>query len=134
VLDHRWRLLLPPGPADVAVDASFDRQIRAFGPDGQRLLAETRVGVVGAGGTGSAVCEQLVRLGVGDVLVLDPDVINDDGSNVTRVYGSTMNDLGMPKVDIVARAADQIGFGTNVTPVQQTINAESAARTTTEAA
>jgi molybdopterin/thiamine biosynthesis adenylyltransferase len=132
VLDHRWRLLLPPAAADTTVDAAFDRQIRAFGPDGQHLLARLRVGVVGAGGTGSAVCEQLLRLGVGDLLVIDPDVINDDGSNVTRVYGSTTNDIGMPKVEIVARTAEQIGFGTKVTPVQRTINDEDAARLLTD--
>jgi molybdopterin/thiamine biosynthesis adenylyltransferase len=112
--------------------AAFDRQIRAFGPDGQRLLAQLRVGVVGAGGTGSAVCEQLIRLGVGELLVIDPDVINDDGSNVTRVYGSTMNDIGMPKVDIVARAATQIALGTKVSTVQGSINDESTARLLTD--
>lgn len=132
VLDHRWRLLLPPGAADTSVGAAFDRQIRAFGSDGQHLLARLRIGVVGAGGTGSAVCAQLLRLGVGDLLVIDPDVINDDGSNVTRVYGSTMHDIGMPKVDVVARAAEKIGFGTKVTPVQRTINDEDAARLLTD--
>jgi molybdopterin/thiamine biosynthesis adenylyltransferase len=131
VLDHRWRLLLAARRAG-GLAAAFDRQIRAFGPDGQRLLAQLRVGVVGAGGTGSAVCEQLIRLGVGELLVIDPDVINDDGSNVTRVYGSTMNDIGMPKVDIVARAATQIGLGTKVSAVQGSINDEATARLLTD--
>lgn len=131
VLDHRWRLLLAAGGAG-GLAAAFDRQIRAFGPDGQRLLAQLRVGVVGAGGTGSAVCEQLIRLGVGELLVIDPDVINDDGSNVTRVYGSTMNDIGMAKVDIVDRAATQIALGTKVVPVQGSINDESTARLLTD--
>lgn len=131
VLDHRWRLLFAAGGAG-GLAAAFDRQIRAFGPDGQRLLAQLRVGVVGAGGTGSAVCEQLIRLGVGELLAIDPDVINDDGSNVTRVYGSTMNDIGMPKVDIVARAATQIGLGTKISAVQGSINDESTARLLTD--
>lgn len=131
VLDHRWRLLLPSG-GDSVTSSAFDRQIRAFGPDGQHLLGQLRVGVVGAGGTGSAVCEQLIRLGVRDVLVIDPDVINDDGSNVTRVYGSTMNDVGMPKVEIVARSARQIGLCSTVTPIQGTINDERIARLLTD--
>lgn len=132
VLDYRWRLLLPTDGADTTVDAAFDRQIRSFGSDGQHLLARLRVGVVGAGGTGSAVCEQLLRLGIGDLVVIDPDVINDDGSNVTRVYGSTMKDIGIPKVNVVARSAEQIGLGTKVTPVQRTINDEDAARLLTD--
>ena len=131
VLDHHWRLLLPARGAG-GLAAAFDRQIRAFGTDGQRLLAQLRVGVVGAGGTGSAVCEQLIRLGVGELLVIDPDVINDDGSNVTRVYGSTMNDIGMSKVSIVARAAKQIGLGTKVSPIQGSINDEVTARLLTD--
>lgn len=131
ILDHRWRLLLSGGGAG-GLGSAFDRQIRAFGNDGQRLLARLRVGVVGAGGTGSAVCEQLIRLGIGELLVLDPDVINDDGSNVTRVYGSTMNDIGMPKVDIVARSAEEIALGTKVSPIQGTINDEATARLLTD--
>jgi molybdopterin/thiamine biosynthesis adenylyltransferase len=106
----------------------FDRQIRAFGSAGQHLLAHLRVGVVGAGGTGSAVCEQLIRLGVGEITVIDDDVINDDGSNVTRVWGSTMADIGMPKVDIVARTAAHIGFSTRINPIKGTINDEANAR------
>ena len=131
VLDHRWRLLLSVRDGGWPC-ATFDRQIRAFGSDGQRLLGHLRVGVVGAGGTGSAVCEQLIRLGVGELLVIDPDVINDDGSNVTRVYGSTMNDIGTPKVDIVARSAQHIGLGTRVSPIQGSINNEAIARMLTD--
>ncbi len=128
VVDHRWRLLLSADDTHPAARASFDRQIRAFGADGQQLLSRLRIGIVGAGGTGSAVAEQLIRLGVGELLVIDPDVINDDGSNVTRVYGSTMADIGVPKVDIVARSAERIGFGTNLMAIQGTINDEQTAR------
>jgi molybdopterin/thiamine biosynthesis adenylyltransferase len=132
IIDHRWRLLLAAGPDESDAAAAFDRQIRAFGPDGQRLLARLRVGVVGVGGTGSAVCEQLIRLGVGELIAIDPDVINDDGSNVTRVWGSTLDDIGMHKVDIVARTAQRVGLGTKVTPVRGTINDEAAARLLTD--
>lgn len=126
IVGDSWRLLL--GDEGVSISSMFDRQIRAFGSAGQHLLARLRVGIVGAGGTGSAVCEQLIRLGVGEITVIDDDVINDDGSNVTRVWGSTMADIGMPKVDIVARSAQQIGFGTRVNPIMGTINDEATAR------
>lgn len=121
-----WRLLLPDG--DDGAELVFDRQIRAFGAAGQRVLAHLRVGIVGAGGTGSAVFEQLVRLGIGDILIIDPDVINDDGSNVTRVYGSTMADIGQPKVSLAQRNADRIGLGTKVSAIRGTINDEATAR------
>lgn len=126
VVGDDWRLLLPDG--DDGLGVVFDRQIRAFGPAGQRVLGRLRVGIVGAGGTGSAVFEQLVRLGVGEILIIDPDVINDDGSNVTRVYGSAMADIGQPKVDLADRNADRIGLGTKVTAIKGTINDEATAR------
>lgn len=94
---------------------SFDRQVRAFGPEGQLALASLRVAVVGVGGTGSAVLQQLARLGVGNILVVDPDRLTS--SNVTRVYGSTADDAGLLKVDIAAHEVDRIGLGTVVTAV-----------------
>lgn len=93
-------------PAPVAAAPLFDRQIRAFGGDVQRVLGLLKVGVAGAGGTGSAVLEQLVRLGVRDIVVTDPDMFTD--TNVTRVYGSNPADVGRPKVDIQAEHLHRI--------------------------
>jgi molybdopterin/thiamine biosynthesis adenylyltransferase len=92
--------------------ALFDRQVRAFGREIQSLLGVLRVGVVGAGGTGSAVCEQLARLGVGEILVADGQ--NLEASNVTRVYGSAVADQGRHKADIQADHLRRIGLGTEV--------------------
>ena len=50
-----------------------DRQARLFGVAGRDLLAATRVGVVGAGGAGSLIVELLARLGVGEIVIIDPD-------------------------------------------------------------
>ena len=78
----------------------FDRSVRAFGGAVQQALGELRVGIVGCGGTGSVVAEQLVRLGVRWFTLFDPDHLSR--SNVTRVYGSTPADVGKLKVDILA--------------------------------
>jgi molybdopterin/thiamine biosynthesis adenylyltransferase len=61
------------------------------------------VAVVGCGGTGSCVAEQLVRLGVRDILIVDPDHFEE--SNLTRVYGSNESDIPSAplKTDIVER-------------------------------
>jgi molybdopterin/thiamine biosynthesis adenylyltransferase len=93
----------------------FDRQIRAFGEDLQPLLRQLTVGVVGAGGTGSSVIEQLIRLGVGHIIVSDGEGF--DRTNVNRVYGSRLSDHGTPKVELVSRLASEIGLGTRVTRV-----------------
>lgn len=127
VVDHRLRLFIVDGDAVDQVQV-FDRQIRAFGPAGQELLRHLRVGVVGAGGTGSAVAEQLIRLGVGTILTIDDDVVSEDGSNVTRIYGSMLADRGSPKVDIVKRTADRVGLDTDVIAVRGTVNDVGTAR------
>lgn len=49
----------------------------------QQTLGALRVGIVGCGGTGSAVAEQLVRLGVPHLTLIDADTLTE--SNVTRV-------------------------------------------------
>jgi molybdopterin/thiamine biosynthesis adenylyltransferase len=106
--------------------AFFDRQVRAFGPEIQRLLQRLTVGVVGAGGTGSAVFEELVRLGVGTIIILDGQAF--ESSNVNRVYGSRVIDDGMPKVKIAERLAANIGLATKIKPVPQHITVETAAQ------
>jgi hypothetical protein len=42
----------------------FDRSVRAFGAEGQATLASLRVGIIGLGGIGSIVAEQLAHLGI----------------------------------------------------------------------
>jgi len=96
----RFWLVREHSSVDGDLHPIFDRNIRAFGGGVQRVLNSLRVAIVGCGGTGSAVAEQLVRLGVRDFIVVDPDELSD--SNVTRVYGSTLADVGRPKVDVIA--------------------------------
>ena len=71
--------------SDSTIDI-YDRQIRVFGTDGQKAVSGTKVGIVGLGGTGSSVAEQLVRLGVKDLVLIDKDEF--ESSNLTRIYGS----------------------------------------------
>jgi molybdopterin/thiamine biosynthesis adenylyltransferase len=97
----------------------FDRQIRAFGQDGQEILGALRVAVVGGGGTGSAVFEQLLRLGVGTIGIIDPDCL--EITNVSRVYGSTIKDTGHPKVLIAEESAARTGIPVHVEPVQGSV-------------
>jgi molybdopterin/thiamine biosynthesis adenylyltransferase len=114
---------------DTKLPEQFDRQVRAFGGDVQRVLARLHVAIVGCGGTGSAVAEQLARLGVGQLLLIDHDVLSE--SNVTRVYGSSPDDVGRPKVDVLAQHLRRIAPGTDVTTTRGTINDQPMARALT---
>jgi molybdopterin-synthase adenylyltransferase len=84
----------------------FDRSVRAFGEEGQRTLASLSMGIVGLGGTGSVVAEQLAHLGVRRLLFLDPDVIEE--TNLNRVVGTTRIDIGRPKVEVAAELVRRI--------------------------
>jgi hypothetical protein len=80
-----------------------------LGARGQGQLRRLRVGVVGLGGIGSLVCLQLAHLGVGELILLDGDLV--DASNLSRVAGATKNDIGLSyKVDVAARYARSVGL------------------------
>lgn len=104
----------------------FDRHVRAFGPEIQRLLQRLHVGVVGLGGTGSPVVEQLIRLGVGTLSVFDGEPFED--SNVTRVYGSSVSDEGKNKAEISFAHAGDIGLGTIIRTYSSHITKEETAK------
>jgi hypothetical protein len=88
-------------PADEAeTKPIYDRQVRAFGKAGQALIARTKIGIVGVGGTGSPTAEQLVRLGTQDLVLIDPDDFED--SNITRVYGTFTSALADGAADNAA--------------------------------
>lgn len=108
----------------------FDRQVRAFGGDIQNVLRDLRVAVVGAGGTGSAVIEQLARLGVGDLLIVDPDVIED--TNLTRVYGSSPVTIGNPKATSLAQHVGTIAPHVTVRGIVSRTTERSTATTLTD--
>jgi molybdopterin/thiamine biosynthesis adenylyltransferase len=104
----------------------FSRNVKAFGGAVQAALATIAVGVVGCGGTGSAVAEQLVRLGVRDLVLIDPDVL--EASNLTRVYGSTSTDVEAPKSSNLATYLTRVAPDLAVDPIIGTINQEAVAR------
>ena len=78
----------------------FDRQRRIFGDEGQKLLRDTRVGVVGCGGLGSFAALELAYLGVGEILLIDRDSLEDPDRN--RLVGAwSSHREGMSKVEIL---------------------------------
>lgn len=106
-----------------ALPEFFDRQIRAFGEDIQRLFQVLHIGVVGGGGTGSSIVEQLIRLGIGTITISDGQRF--ESSNVNRVYGSRVTDEGAYKVALVDRLAGEIGLKTKLIPLNQPITYQS---------
>lgn len=122
----RWRLIRAFDSALPQLSAIFDRNVRAFGTAIQQTLGDLRIGIVGCGGIGSAVAEQLVRLGVRHLTLMDPDELTQ--SNLTRVYGSAVSDVGQPKVDVLARHLLGIASDLQCKTVQSMLTLEPAAR------
>ena len=81
---------------------SYDIYIRQefLGPDAQYSFENIRVGIVGYGGGGSHVGQQLAHIGVTNQVIFDDDQIED--SNLNRLIGGRKVDLAnsTPKTDI----------------------------------
>jgi hypothetical protein len=127
IIGDRFRLMFHFGARSSGLSPQFDRNIRAFGPAIQDTLAGLRIGIVGCGGTGSAVAEQLVRLGARGLTLIDPDVLTE--SNVTRVYGSYPRLVGAPKVRVLDEHLKAIAPDASIDTVQGMITTRSIART-----
>lgn len=106
VIGHKIAQLTSESQTRNAPDPRFDRQARLFGAAGQEILRALHVSVVGAGGGGSMLVQQLAHLGVGQITVIDYDVVKD--INLSRIVGSTTADIGTKKVDVLRRLVKQI--------------------------
>jgi molybdopterin/thiamine biosynthesis adenylyltransferase len=84
----------------------FDRQILAFGKEGQKIINQLKIAIVGAGGLGSHIIQQLAYLGVKDFTIIEFDKISKN--NMNRLIGSTKNDIGKSKTDISIRLIESI--------------------------
>jgi len=116
----------PVGKTESKLSEVFDRQIRVFGPAAQRALEELRVAVVGLGGIGSLVAQELVHLGVRDFIIVDADVL--EASNLNRVAGATPNDLGRAKIEIAERYIRSVSANGSVVSIQGDVTKASTAR------
>lgn len=114
VIGDTINLHYPGRGAGRGEDFAFQRQALAFGKALNRDLATLRVGIVGCGGTGSAVAMLLTRLGVGQLLLIDNDIV--DRSNLNRLHGARQADADAmrPKVEVVARSITELGLGVRV--------------------
>jgi molybdopterin/thiamine biosynthesis adenylyltransferase len=109
-------VLFDPLHSMPSVSDTFDRQIRAFGSAGQQALQGLRIAIVGLGGTGSLVTQQLVHLGIRDFVLVDPDVV--EPTNLNRVANATPDDVSHPKVEVAARYVRAVAKDANVACVQ----------------
>lgn len=108
------------------------RHAQLFGRGTTALLRRLAVAVVGCSGTGSIVIEQLARLGVGKLVIVDPDHVEE--KNLNRIVNAIREDayLRRPKVDVAARAIAGMGFATELTTVRENLYTPEAVRAVAE--
>lgn len=106
------------------VAPEFDRQVRLFGPQSTDALTRLRVGIVGCGGTGSAVAALLARVGVGRIALFDDDYV--DETNLNRLHFSRRYDANLHrlKVDAVGEGIARIGLSTSIVRVPYPVDDE----------
>ena len=79
----------------------YSRQIALFGSEGQDRIATTSAAIVGIGGLGSHLAQQLAYLGVVDFILIDSDAVSM--SNLNRLIGAEHTDVGALKVEVADR-------------------------------
>jgi molybdopterin-synthase adenylyltransferase len=126
---EQWLTYLTPTQAlrsgeDSSVENRYARQVPILGSGTQRLLAKSELVIVGLGGLGSMVALEFAHLGVGRLVLIDPDRV--ESSNLNRLLGAAEGDIGRPKVEVCASQVRAISPRCDVIPIAASILDEKA--------
>jgi molybdopterin-synthase adenylyltransferase len=100
------------------------RQLPLLGRQAQAALEASTVVIVGLGGLGSFVALECAHLGVGHLILIDPDVV--EITNLNRLVGATEEDLDKPKVKVYEALIRAISPRTGVTAIPAAILSDDA--------
>jgi molybdopterin/thiamine biosynthesis adenylyltransferase len=95
--------------------ARYQRNRQGISTFQQLELFRSRVAVIGCGGLGGYVIEELARLGVGEIIAVDPDVFVEH--NLNRQLFASPALLGSAKVDAAQRRVEQINPAVTLVPL-----------------
>lgn len=123
VLGDRFRFHFNE-PVPVDSPEELHRQMLALGPAFNFTLSKLKIGVVGCGGTGSPTVQMLARLGVGELVLVDNDLV--EKTNIHRLHGIFVSDIGKSKVEALKSSIEAIGFGTKVNSFRSWANSPAA--------
>lgn len=88
-------------------EGRYSRNEALFGTEGQARIAGTKVTIVGLGGLGAHVAQQLAHLGIRSFVLVDFDVVTD--SSLSRLVGAVDTDAAArtKKVEVADDPPDQ---------------------------
>jgi molybdopterin-synthase adenylyltransferase len=119
----------------------YDRQLRYFGDlaaasvpasEYQRRLADARVTMLGVGGLGSWAAYALACCGVGELVLVDGDRVEESNFNRQILYRE--RDIGRPKVDAAAEALAEFDSALRLETVARRLDSEDAVRAVADGA
>ncbi len=105
--------------------ARYQRNRNAMTVGDQLTLFRSSVAVIGCGGLGGYVVEELARLGVGRIVVIDPDVFEEH--NLNRQLFSTPANLETAKVEAALKRIGEINPAVTLVPIQAAFSPENGA-------
>lgn len=92
---------------------SFARSELLLGSEGMEKLSKSTVAIFGVGGVGSFATEALARTGIGNIILIDYDII--DITNINRQIHATIKTVGLSKVEVMKNRILDINPDINVT-------------------
>ena len=96
--------------------ARYQRNRQTITVEKQLRLFRSRAVIIGSGGLGGYLVEELARLGVGNLVVVDPDIFEEH--NLNRQLLSSPALLGRPKVEVAAARIAEINPAVTVTALR----------------
>lgn len=99
----------------------FDRFKKLISEDSFKNISSKTVLVVGIGGVGGYVVEALVRSGIGKIIIVDGDVV--DETNINRQIIALSSTVGQSKVDVFEKRIKDINEKCEVVKIDKFIDA-----------
>jgi molybdopterin/thiamine biosynthesis adenylyltransferase len=94
--------------------ARYQRNRKTISTTLQRKLFQSKAAVIGCGGLGGYIVEELARLGVGTIKAIDPDVFEEH--NLNRQILCKVSDLGKPKAKVAQARVRAVNPATKIIP------------------
>lgn len=88
----------------------------------QRKLFQSKVAVIGCGGLGGYIIEELARLGVGTIKAIDPDIFEEH--NLNRQILCKVSDLGKPKAKVAKTRVKAVNPAIKIIPIVKPFSQE----------
>ena len=102
------------------------RQMGVVTRSEQERFKDAKITVIGCGGIGGATTEMLVRMGIGNLRIIDKDTF--DVSNINRQLMSSFYSVGKSKVETTYETLKSINPFTNIEAIEEEVNEDNVER------